>query len=93
VAGYLIAVVTFALAFLFGTIRLVRPRLVLAVGAILALGWTVTLAAATGEDEAGNEVVPLWFVAGLVVLLYAIWCGGLWLGLRVRRVRALRRQA
>jgi hypothetical protein len=87
VTGYLIAVVTFVLAFLFGTIRLVRPRVVLGVGAILAIGWTVALAAATGEDTAGNEAVPLWYVAGLVVLLYAIWCGGLWLGVRFRRMR------
>lgn len=86
-AGYVIAVVTFALAFLFGTIRLVRARLVLGVGAILAFGWTVALAAGTGEDSAGKPAIPLWYVAGLVLLLYGIWCGGLWLGLRVRRSR------
>ena len=86
-AGYAIALVTFALAFVFGTIRFVRPKLVLVVGAILAGGWAVALAAGTGEDVAGNELIPLWFVAGLVALLYAIWCGGLWLGLRFRRMR------
>jgi type VI protein secretion system component VasK len=85
--GYAIAVVTFALAFLFGTIPAVRPRLVLVVGAILAFGWTVALSAGTGEDAAGREVIPLWLVAGLVFLLYAIWCGGLWLGMRLRRMR------
>jgi len=88
VAGYVIAVVTFALAFVFGTIRVVRPKLVLAVGAVLAFGWAVTLAAATGEDAAGHEVIPLWFVAGLVLLLYGIWCCGLWLGRRFRRMRS-----
>jgi hypothetical protein len=86
-AGYVIALVTFALAFLFGTIRVVRPKLVLAVGGILAFGWTAALAAGPGEDAAGNEVIPLWYVAGLVLLLYGIWCGGLWLGLRFRRMR------
>jgi hypothetical protein len=86
-AGYVIAVVTFALAFAFGSIRSVRPKLVLAVGGILAFGWAVALAAGTGEDAVGHAVIPLWFVAGLVVLLYAIWCGGLWLGVRFRRIR------
>jgi hypothetical protein len=88
VAGYLIAVVAFALAFAFGTIRAVRPQVVLGVGGILAFGWAVALAAGNGEDAEGHRVIPLWFVAGLVFLLYAIWCGGLWLGLRVRRTRA-----
>jgi hypothetical protein len=82
VTGYVIAVVTFALAFTFGTIRFVRPKLVLGVGAALAVGWTAALAAGT------SEVIPLWYVAGLVLLLYGIWCGGLWLGLRFRRMRA-----
>jgi hypothetical protein len=87
-AGYVIAVVTFALAFVFGTIRAVRPKLVLAVGAVLAVGWTATLAvAAAGNGTPGGEAVPLWFVVGLVALLYAIWCGGLWLGLRLRQTR------
>jgi hypothetical protein len=87
VTGYVIAVVTFALAFGFGTIRFVRPKLVLGVGAILAAGWAIALAAGTGEDPAGNAVIPLWYVAGLVALLYAIWCGGLWLGVRFGRIR------
>ena len=86
-AGYVIAGVTFALAFAFGTIRFVRPKMVLVVGAILAGGWAVALAAGTGEDAAGHEAIPMWFVAGLVALLYAIWCGGLWLGVRFRRIR------
>jgi hypothetical protein len=87
VAGYVIAVVAFALAFGFGAIRVVRPQLVLGVGGILAFGWAVALAAGNGEDAEGHRVIPLWFVAGLVVLLYGIWCGGLWLGLRVRHAR------
>ena len=87
-AGYFIALVAFGLAFAFGTIRAVRPRVVLSVGGILAFGWAVALAAANGEDAEGQRVIPLWFVAGLVVLLYGIWCGGLWLGLRLRRARA-----
>jgi hypothetical protein len=87
VAGYLIAVVTFGLAFAFGSLRAVRPRLVLGVGDVLACGWAVALAAIAGEDANGDAAVPLWLVAGLVLLLYAIWCGGLWVGLRLRRLR------
>jgi hypothetical protein len=86
VAGYLIALVAFALAFVFGTIRAVRPRAVLGVGGILGVA-AVAIAAAGAQDVEGKEVVPLWFVAGLVALLYAIWCGGLWLGLRFRNAR------
>jgi len=88
VAGYLIAVIAFAFAFVFGTIRAVRPQVVLAVGGILAFGWAVALAAGRAQDAQGDQVLPLWFVGGLVVLLYGIWCGGLWLGLRFRRARA-----
>jgi hypothetical protein len=88
VAGYLIAVVTFGLAFAFGTIRAVRPQVVLGVGGILAFGWAVALAAGGARDTEGHHVLPLWFVGGLVALLYGIWCGGLWLGLRLRRARA-----
>jgi len=35
----------------------------------------------------GHKLVPLWFLVGLVALLYGIWCGGLWVGLRLRRAR------
>ena len=86
-AGYLIAVVTFGLAFAFGTIRAVRTRLVLGVGGMLALAWASVLAIAASENVDSREPVPLWFAFGLVALLYAIWCGGLWLGLRVRHGR------
>jgi len=55
-----------------------------AIGGILAFGWLVALAAKPAMDT--NEV-PLWYVGGMVILLYIIWCGGLWLGLRLRRIR------
>jgi hypothetical protein len=87
-AGYLIAVVAFALSFVFGATAIARTRLVLGVGGVLALGWLASLAAVRARDvEAGNPTFPLWFLAGLVVLLYLIWCGGFWLGVRARRVR------
>jgi hypothetical protein len=87
-AGYLIAVVAFALPFLLGLTGLGRPRLVLATGSVVAVGWVLSLAAGRATDSNGRPLVPVWFLAGLVVLLYVIWCGGLWLGLRLRRTRA-----
>ena len=86
-AGYLIASTAFAVAFLLGATGLGRPRVVLAVGGILALGWLVSLASRAAADARAHEALPLWLVAGLVALLYVIWCGGLWLGLRLRRAR------
>ena len=86
-AGYLIAVVAFALPFVFAATGLGRPRTVLAAGGVLACGWLVSLAAARPNGD-NQELVPLWFLCGLVVLLYVIWCGGLWLGMRLRRARA-----
>jgi hypothetical protein len=86
-AGYLIAVAAFALPLAFAATGLGRPRIVLGVGAVLAAGWVVSLAATRAEDARGEAVIPLWLLGGLVVLLYAIWCGGLWLGLRLRRLR------
>jgi hypothetical protein len=83
-AGFLIAVVAGALPFVLGTFGLGRARVVLVVGGIVAFGWVIALAADTPTEP---RAVPLWFVAGLVTLLYAIWCGGLWLGLRFRRIR------
>jgi hypothetical protein len=88
VAGYLIASTAFALAFLLGATRLGRPRVVLAVGGVLALGWLAALAAREAQYARGQEALPLWLLAGLVGLLYVIWCGGLWLGLRLRRARS-----
>jgi hypothetical protein len=86
-AGYLIAVVAFALPFGIATTGLGRPRVVLGVGAVLAFGSVVSLAADRAQDGHGHKIVPLWFLAGLVALLYLIWCGGLMLGLRIRRAR------
>jgi hypothetical protein len=88
VAGYLIASLAFVLAFALGVTGAGRPRVMLGLGAVLALGWLLALAAGQSEDELGRASIPLWLLAGLVVLLYFIWCGGLWLGLRVRRARA-----
>jgi hypothetical protein len=56
-------------------------------GAVLGTAWIVALATTGPEDAAGNQVVPLWFVVGLIGLLFLIWCGGLWLGVRLRRAR------
>jgi hypothetical protein len=55
---------------------------------VLGVGWIVALVAGRAEDSRGHGLVPVWFLAGLVVLLYVIWCGGLWLGTRVRRARS-----
>jgi len=88
VAGYLIACIAFGLAFFLGATGAGRPRIVLGLGAVLAFGWVVSLAANRAQDAQGHGIVPLWFLGGLVVLLYVIWCGGLWLGLRLRRARA-----
>jgi hypothetical protein len=87
VAGYLIAVGAFLLPFAFGATGLGRPRAVLTVGGALAFACVVALVAGRAHDGRGHELVPLWFLAGLVLLLYALWCGGLWLGLRLRRTR------
>ena len=90
-AGYLIASFAFALPLVFGLTGAARPRLVLAAGSFIAVGWLVSLVAARSSDSSGDPLVPLWFVGGLVLLLYAIWCGGLWLGLRLRKTRIQRR--
>ena len=87
-AGYLIASTAFVVAFALGATGAGRPRIVLVLGAALGFGWVVSVAIARGRDiEAGHEVAPLWLFVGLVGLLYVIWCGGLWLGLRLRRAR------
>jgi hypothetical protein len=83
-AGFLIAVVAGALPFVLARLGIGRPRAMLAIGAVLAFGWLVALAAKPASDT--NEV-PLWYVCGMVILLYVIWCGGLWLGVRLRRIR------
>ena len=86
-AGYLIAVMAFALPFALGAIGLGRPRIVLTVGGVVAVGWVISLSANRTPDANGDDAVPLWFLVGLVLLLYGIWCGGLCLGLRLRRMR------
>jgi hypothetical protein len=88
VAGYVIAVLAFALPLVFGLTGVGRARTVLIVGMALALGWVASLASSRATDSHGSAVVPLWFLGGLVALLYLLWCGGLWLGLRLRRGRA-----
>jgi len=88
VAGYLIAVVAFALAFVFGATGAGRSRMVLGAGAVLAVAWFVALAIDQPQTDSGRAILPLWLVAGLAGLLYVIWCGGLWLGLRLRKARA-----
>ena len=86
-AGYLIAVIAFALPLAFGASGLGRPRLLIGLGAVVACGWAVALVARRAEDGQGNHIVPVWFLASLVAILYALWCGGLWLGLRLRKAR------
>jgi cytochrome c oxidase assembly factor CtaG len=88
VAGYLIAVIAFALPLGVGATGFGRPRVVIGLGGVLACGWALALVAARAQDGQGNHVVPIWFLAGLIALLYVIWCGGLWLGLRVRKALA-----
>jgi hypothetical protein len=83
-AGFFIAALAAILPFLLGRFGLGRPLVVATVGGVLAFGWLIALAAAPAHRSAG---VPLWYVGGMVVLLYAIWCGGLWLGARLRRLR------
>ena len=86
-AGYLIAVVAFALPLAVGATGLGRPKVVIGLGLVIACGWSVSLVAARAEDAQGHHIVPVWFVASLVVILYVLWCGGLWLGLRLRKAR------
>lgn len=88
-AGYLIASIAFALAFCLGATGARRPRAVLLLGAVFGVAWLGLAAANRQEDvDKGYDVLPFWLLIGLVLLLYLIWCGGLWLGLRLRRARA-----
>ena len=86
--GYLIAVIALALPLSVGATGLVRPRVVIGLGAVAACGWAVALVAGRAEDGQGHHIVPVWFLASLVAILYVLWCGGLWLGLRLRNTRA-----
>jgi len=87
-AGYVIAVIAFLLPLVFGASGLGRPRVVLSVGAVLGMASIIALVASRAQDGRGHELVPIWFLAGLVGLLYVIWCGGLWVGTRFRRARS-----
>jgi hypothetical protein len=87
VAGYLIAVVAFALPLSFGATGLGRPRVVIGLGALVACGWAVALVIGRPQDGQGHHLVPVWFLASLAAVLYVLWCGGLWLGLRLRNAR------
>jgi hypothetical protein len=87
-AGYLIAAGAFVLPYLLAATGLGRPRTVLVAGAVLALASVASLAATRVVEEHGHGLVPVWFLAGLVALLYVIWCGGLVLGVRLRRARS-----
>ncbi len=81
-AGFVIAFLTAVLPFVLGALGLGRGRM-LVIGGVLALAWVASMASA---DRVGEEP-PLWYGIGLVLLLYGIWCGGLWLGVRLRRIR------
>lgn len=85
--GYLIAGIAFSLPLAFGVTGVGRPRFVAGTGAVLAVVSAAALVAGRADDGHGRKLVPIWFLAGLVVLLYVIWCGGLWLGLRLRRAQ------
>jgi hypothetical protein len=61
---------------------------VVGLGAVVACGWAVALVVGRAQDGQGNHLVPVWFLAVLVAILYVLWCGGLWLGLRLRKARA-----
>jgi hypothetical protein len=83
-AGFVIAIAACLLPFTLGALGLGRAR-VLVIGGVLAFAWMVATTAARPADSSVSP--PLWFAIGLVLLLYAIWCGGLWLGARLRRIR------
>jgi hypothetical protein len=87
-AGYLIALGAFLFPLAFAATGLGRPRIVLTVGGALAFTSVVALAAARAENAHGQKLVPVWFLGGLVLVLYGLWCGGLWLGVRLRRARS-----
>jgi hypothetical protein len=82
-AGFVIAFLAAVLPFVLGALGLGRSRILIG-GGTLALACLVALAAKPPSES--NEV-PLWYVGGMVALLYGIWCGGLWLGVRLRRIR------
>jgi hypothetical protein len=87
-AGFIIGIVAFALPFALAMVGLGRPRIVIGIGGVLAAAWILATATAEAAHPPNYpETPPLWFFAGMILLLYGIWCGGLWLGLRLRRLR------
>jgi hypothetical protein len=88
VAGYLIALTAFLIPFGLSLVPWGRPVKLVVIGGLLAVGSVVAVAARRMNEVKGNDVVPIWFVIGLIALLYAIWCGGALLGVRLRRMRA-----
>ncbi|HEX9598822.1 MAG TPA: hypothetical protein VF963_05555 [Gaiellaceae bacterium] len=87
-AGYLTAVIAFTIPLALGATRIGRPRIVIGLGVFMGSLWAAALVAGRAQDGQGNHLVPVWFPVGLAVLLCALWCGGFWLGLRLRKVRA-----
>ena len=83
-AGFVIAAVAGVAPFALGRFGLGRPFVIGAVGGVVGFGWLVTLAAKPPGETSG---LPLWYLCGMVALLFAIWCAGLWLGVRMRRMR------
>jgi hypothetical protein len=86
-AGYVIAALAAFLPLVLGAFRLGRPRVVVGVGGLLAFGWLIALA----MKPPSETTIPVWFLGGMVLLLYAVWCSGLWLGLQLRKARIQRR--
>ena len=87
-AGYVIALTAFLIPFGLSLARWGRPVKLIVIGGFLGAGSMVAVAAGRTNEVEGTDVVPLWFVIGLIGLLYAIWCGGALLGIRLRRMRA-----
>jgi hypothetical protein len=81
-AGFVIAVAACLLPCVLGAFGLGRAR-VAVIGGVLGFAWIVSMAI----TRTASAEPPLWFGVGLVLLLYAIWCGGLWVGARIRRIR------
>jgi hypothetical protein len=88
VDGFLIAAIAFALPLSVGATGRGRPKVVLGLGAVVACGWAVALVNGRAQDAHGHHLVPVWFLAGLAAILYVLWCGGLWVGTRLKRARA-----
>jgi hypothetical protein len=82
-AGFVIAIAACLVPFALGALGLGRVR-VMIIGLVFCGACLIGLASKPPTETAQ---VPFWFLGGMVVLLYVIWCGGVWLGARVRRMR------